>query len=475
MKLKELENKKILILGLGREGESTFLVLRKRFPQKIFGLADKLSLEKLPARLREKIQKDKKVKLHLGRGYLKAVKDYEVIIKTPGIPAKKIKTLLKKNQIVTSQTEIFFQECKGKIIGVTGTKGKSTTSSLIYEILKQGGRSVLLLGNIGKPPLSFLAENRKDTLFVFELSSHQLLELKKSPQVAVFLNIYPEHLDYYLSFKQYFRAKQNITLYQKKKDCFIFNADQKELRKLAQKTKAKKFPFSKKELSVSQKADFKGQCFLRDDTIITFFEGKEEKIMKAKEIPLLGQFNLFNVMASILVAKIFKVPSKEITKAIKNFKGLPHRLEYVGKYKGIKFYNDSLATIPEATMEALETLGENVETLLLGGFDRGVNFKKLAKKLWQSKVKTIILFPESGLRIWQEIVQQRDPKKNLPSAFLAHNMKEAVKLAFENTSPGKICLLSPASASFNLFKDYRERGDLFKKEVRAFQKEKGVL
>lgn len=469
MKLKELQNKKVLILGLGREGESTFNFLRKIFPEKVFGLADILGFENLSPNFQKKILTEKKVNLHLGKDYLQKIKDYEVIIKSPGIPLRKIKPYLEKKQKITSQTEIFLEECPGEIIGVTGTKGKSTTATLIYKVLKEGKLKAHLMGNIGKPALSYLAKAKKGEIFVYELSSHQLFNLKKSPQIAVFLNIYFEHLDYYKDFKEYFRAKQNITLYQKKENFFIFNCEQKEICELARKSKAQKIPFNLRKKSVYeffngyQKSQIKG-CWVEKEDIVLILKGEKEKIIKIKDISLLGKFNILNVMPSIIIGKLFNLPTKIIVRAIKSFRGLPHRLEFVGKFGGIKFYNDSLATVPEATIEALETLGNDVQTILLGGFDRGVSFKSLVKKIDQAKIKTIILFPESGLRIGKELLAEK--KEKLPRIFLVQNMEDAVTLAFKYTPSGKICLLSPASPSFGLFKDYRERGNLFKKYIK---------
>lgn len=468
MKLKELKDKKILILGLGREGESTFNFLRKKFPKKVLALADILEFDQISKTLREKIKKDKKVKVFLGKDYLKEIQNYEILIKSPGICLRKILPYLKKNQKITSQTEIFFQECKGKIVGVTGTKGKSTTATLIAKILKKSPflkKRVFLVGNIEKPCLDFLNFAKKDSIFVFELSSHQLLNLKKSPQISVFLNIFPEHLDYYSDFQEYFKAKQNIALWQKPQDYFIYNFDSKKIRDFAQKIKSKKLAFSLRK-------KIKRGAFVENEEIFVKLGRKKEKILKTKEILLKGDFNLYNVMAAVLVAQIFKIPKKEVIKVLKNFKGLAHRLEYIGKFGGIEFYNDSLATIPEATLGALNFLNKKVFTLLAGGFDRGVSFQKLAKKILDSKIKTLILFPESGLRLAQEIIlaSKLTPQKR-PSIFFVNEMKEAVKLAFKSTPKGKACLLSPASPSFGLFKNYKQRGNLFKKYVKKFAKE----
>jgi len=429
--LEELKNKKVLILGFGREGRDNFLFLRKLFPKKVLGVADRLKIKDL---------RFKKVRLHLGENYLKALKDYDVIIKSPGIPFKELSKLdfdyLKK---ITTQTEIFFKNCPGKIVGITGTKGKSTTASLIYKILKRGGIKAHLAGNIGKPVLNLLFSATPNDVYIYELSSHQLYNLKKSPHIAVFLNIYQEHLDYYRNFNEYVRAKANITRYQNENDYLVYNSQDKIVREIAKKSEAQKIP------------------------IPTHY-----KLRMNIRIPLLGEFNFKNIMAAVAVGKIFGLPPLKIAKTIENFKPLPHRLEYIGTYKGIKFYNDSLSTIPETTIAALDGLGNNVETIFLGGFDRGISFKNLAKRILKSKIKNLILFPTTGERIWREIISLK--RKNKFRAFLVQNMKDAVRLAYQYTRKGKICLLSCASTSFSIFRDYKEKGNLFKKYVKKFAK-----
>ncbi len=356
----------ILVLGMGREGQVTKEFLQKNDIE--FATAD---------------QKDDK-------NYLEKINQCDIIIKSPGIPYyPEIKRAKDQGKIITSATQIFFDLFKGKIIGVTGTKGKSQTAALIYEVLKEGGLDVALVGNIGKPALEQLDKD----LIVYELSSFQLADLQKSPHIAVITNIYPDHLDYHGSFENYKKAKENITKYQTGKDILI---------------------------------------------------------------------RMSGVDAAKAVAKIFKIPQNIVSLAIKNFKPLPHRLEFVGQVKGIKFYNDSLSTNPHATIYGLKILGDDVETLIAGGFDRGVDYSILGPVIASSKIQNLILFPDTGEKIWKSVKGKAERVKK----FEANNMGEAVKIAFENTSPGKICLMSPSSASFNMFKDYEDRGNQFKKFVK---------
>jgi len=442
---------RIAILGFGKEGMDNFRFLRKLFPEKVIGVADRKQIKELdkPAQiLFHKTLAGKKIKLHLGKNYLKALKKYDVVIKSPGIPPKIFASqkLRRAGLKITSQTEIFFENCPGKIMGITGTKGKSTTASLIYKILKSGGVKAHLVGNIGKPVLNLLFSATPKDVYVYELSSHQLYNLKKSPHIAVFLNIYPEHLDYYRNFKEYVAAKANITRYQTKDynppstsshslrerapDYLVFNSEDKIVREIAKKSKAKK-------------------------------------------IPIKGKYYQLNKTAAKAVGKIFKIPKEKIKKAIKEFKPLPHRLELVGDYKGITFYNDALSTIPETAILAIEALGKRVQTIFLGGFDRKIDFEKLTKSILKNKnIKNLILFPTTGEKIWKAIIKSSGGRASvkLPKHFFVDNMPEAVKLAYENTQKGKICLLSCASTSFSIFRDYKEKGNLFKRYVRKFGK-----
>jgi UDP-N-acetylmuramoylalanine--D-glutamate ligase len=444
MKLAELEHRSILILGFGTEGQATYEFLRRRWPSKPLSIADQRTMAEFPQEVANRIQNDTDVRTNFGPRYLDSADGYncEVIIKTPGIPATTdaVARARRAGILLTSHSQIFLSNYpREKVIGVTGTKGKSTTTSLIHHILKCAGVSAELVGNIGMPPLARIDDVSPDTYFVHEFSSHQLAELETSPHIAVLLNIVPEHLDYYANFEEYAAAKENITKFQGPDDFLVFAADYAIPSEIAQRSKAALRPFS--------------------------VHSSVEHILKPHEIPLAGKFNLQNVMAAIETASVCGVQPENIRDAIRTFEALPHRLERVGTYNGITFYDDSIATIPESTLAALEALGPNVQTLLLGGHERNLEFAELGKQL-PPNVATVILFPPTGIRIWRAI-EAHSQNQKLPDAFFVRDMEQAVRIAYEHTAPGKICLLSPASPSFGTFKDYKERGNLFKTFVRT--------
>lgn len=441
MKIKDLKNKIICVLGYGREGKESvnFLIKKKITSLKKIIVSDERyfdDFEKAEQKIILKLQKQG-VLFYLGNEYEEGIKESKIIIKTPGISVDKISKFL-NGKTLTSQTEIFISNFPGKIIGVTGTKGKSTTSSLIYHILDSAGFNVKLAGNIGIPALSVLQHSTKNSYCVLELSSHQLHKINVSPHIAVFLNIYPEHLDYYSDFEEYFRAKSNVTNFQKKQDWFIFNNQSKKVAGLSKKTKAKALPFNNVDLE--------------------FFKHKRKGGIN---------FDIYadNIKAAICVAGILKIKEENIKQGIKTFKTLPYRLEYIGKYKNIDFYNDSLATIPEATIMALKALPE-VDTIILGGHERNISYDSLAEHL--CNIKNMVLFPTSGRKIAAAVGDycKENNIREFPNFFYASNMKEAVDFCFRRTEKGKTCLLSCASPSFGLFKDYKDRGDQFKKYVK---------
>ncbi len=448
MKLEELEQKSVLVLGFGTEGRATYEFLRRHWPSKPLSIADRRSIEEFPEEIARRLQNDPEIRLNFGPRYLDSADGYncEVIIKTPGIPATidAVVRARKAGCILTSHSQIFLSNYpREKVIGVTGTKGKSTTSSLIHHILDGAGIPAELVGNIGQPPLARIDEVSHDTYFVHEFSSHQLAEIETSPHVAVVLNIVPEHLDYYVSFEEYVAAKENITKFQTRDDFLIYAADYPIPTAIAQRSKASLRPVSSND--------------------------RIDHILDVTEIPLAGKFNLQNVMAAIAAASLCGVEPEKMRDVIRTFRALPHRLELVGTFKGITFYDDSIATVPDATLAAMDALGPNVQTLLLGGHERNLDFTRFGEQL-PASVRTVILFPPTGTRIWSAI-ESKSKNPSLPEALFVRDMEQAVKLAYQRTERGKICLLSPASPSFGAFKDYKERGDLFKAFVKQLATE----
>lgn len=449
--MKEIVGKSVLLLGYGREGKSTHAFLRDRYPDIIVGVADKD--KKLVV---QNVESDR---LHTGDNYLESIFRYDVIIRSPGISPylPEFNQAREEGKHITSATNIFFSECPGMIIGITGTKGKSTTTTLIYEIAKREYSDVRLVGNIGRPALDYLAGADGKTIFVAELSSHQLKDSRYSPHIAVLLNIVHEHLDYYPSFEEYIKAKGQIVNHQRAQDIVIFNPTYKILASLVDKAKSRKLCFA-----LDQDGDL--FCWIENGTVYTKASiGASRPVMPIKAIPLLGRGNLENTLAAVSVGLTLGVSEEKIRQAVREFKPLEHRLEFVGKVRNIRFYNDSLATIPEAAIHALEALGLEVETLIAGGFDRGLKYDQLGNFInTRTRLKNLILFPDTGNKIWEAVIHAGRTKPVSIDRYDVRTMEEAVDIAFRVTSSGKICLMSPASASFNLFKDYRERGEIFK-------------
>jgi UDP-N-acetylmuramoyl-L-alanine---L-glutamate ligase len=465
MKLEQLKGKSLLVLGLGLEGCAAVRFLRREFPEGILGVADQREFEGLSREAKAILVDDPVIHRHLGPNYLSALQQYEVTVKSPGIPVilPQYQEAVHSGRPITSPTAIFFANFPGTIVGVTGTKGKSTTSSMIAAVLRSRYPEVRLLGNIGSPALDLLPSllPQRDALVVFELSSHQLEGLRQSPHIAVLLNVVPEHLDYYPSFDEYVSAKENIARFQSELDELVYDSDHEIPQRVALHSRARKHPCSMRGTSP-------GGCFVYDDWIACDEGAREpELIVPLKDIPLRGSFNRINVAAAVAVGRILGVPGSAIAAAIREFKPLPHRLEYVGEFDGVSYFNDSIATVPEATVAALDALAGGVETIILGGAERYLDFAVLAEGLVRHAVKNIILFPPTGERIWSTVVGHDPTAGAAMRHFFVDSMEEAVRLAKQHTSRGKCCLLSPAAPSFGLFRDFRDRGDRFKQLVQT--------
>lgn len=445
-----LSGKRILILGFGKEGISTYNFLIKLIPGNMITIADED--EELHRKINIRIDEDCKV--ITGKSYLDSIDDFDVIIKSPGIPYGLLKDKTDQTKI-TSQTELFLGSYSARTIGITGTKGKSTTSSLIKHILSAHLNSVLLVGNIGKPPFDQIDQIGRDTMIVFELSSHQLENIKVSPDIAVILNIYQEHLDHYENYGKYQLAKINITKFQSESNWLVLNADDVLLNDLYTTMNLKR-----KCISFSQNSLTGEGCFLNNTgKVISSIKGKVSEFDFSSRQYLPGDHNQMNIMAAVCVSKILDVPDDKIYQSVIEFRGLPHRMEYLGKFRGIHFYNDSISTIPQATIQAIKSL-KNVNTLILGGKDRGIDYSPLIDFLPVSGVKNLIFVGEAGNRIYKGSLIKKQADQLY---FVISDFNEIRRIIRKHTNPGTICLLSPAASSYDMFRNFEERGEVFKK------------
>ena len=428
MRLSDLAGKTICILGFGKEGKSALAALEHSAPGCVITIADQ----------NEKL-KIENVELKIGPAYLEGLENFDVIIKSPGIPPSTQLSVLSSR--VTTPTNLFFAEASAlgaTVIGVTGSKGKSTTTSLIHHVLSRAGMPAILCGNIGLPALDTLGNIKKESIVVMEMSSYQLMDALVSPHIAVLTSFFPEHLDYHGSLKAYFEAKANITRFQTADDLVFFNAENAETTMMAALSKGNKIPFRH------------GECPL-----------------PLGETKLIGDHNKSNIAAAYKVAEHLGVDHDVCLVAIRTFKPLPHRLQSLGVQHGIHWIDDAISTTPDSTIAALRALGNDVSTIILGGTDRGLTFDSLAKEIVQcSQVSTVILFPGTGPKIRKNIEKELSTKVDRKITLTdADSMELAVKIALEQTPQGRICLLSTASPSYNMFKNFEEKGEMFATEI----------
>lgn len=384
----------------------------------------------------------------LGEGYLDDIKE-EIIFKTPGMrfdiePLVKVR---EKGAWVTSEMEVFFDLCPAKIIAVTGSDGKTTTTTLIHRFLKESGVKTRLGGNIGRPLIDEVDEIGEDEWIVLELSSFQLHTMNKSPDIAVITNITPNHLDVHKSYEEYIEAKKNIMLYQKKGDILVINKGNEETAKLEEQAKG-----SVRSFSAYRDADF---CLV--DNAIVY---NNEKLLDVGDIKIPGMHNVENYMTAI--AAVYGIADMEAVKKVaKEFGGVEHRIELVRILDGVKYYNSSIDSSPNRSLNTLKVFGDNV-VMIAGGKDKGIPYDEIGPSVTEH-VKTLILIGKTADKI-ETAVKAADTENKVKIIHVSSYI-EAVNTARENANSGDIVLLSPASTSFDMFKNFEERGNLFKKLV----------
>lgn len=417
--------KRAVILGFGREGKIWLDILRGLNVCSEIAVADMNPLElELPD-----------VTPISGEKYLEMCDEYDLILQSPGVIIKNRFDEETKAKILT-QTELLLRLHPCKIIGITGTKGKSTTSSLVHHFLRASGINSMLIGNIGIPPLKRLEEMDENTTAVLEMSCHQLEFVRHSPDISVLLNIFPEHLDHYVDFNAYANAKRNIARFQRENDFAVVNSELLPL-----ETGARIITLS-----------FGGEADVKTDGKSIFMFGEEIPAEKIRT-SLCGKHNVYNIAAALAAAVKAGADAEKCLEALPGFKGLEHRLERVATINGVEYINDSISTVPEAAIAAVNAFDE-VDCLILGGMDRGISYDILGDFLSHGVVENVVLLPDTGKRISRLI---NNPGVNV---VFAENMEKAVRISSRLAK--KRVVLSPAAASYGFYRNFEERGRHFK-------------
>ncbi len=451
-----IKGKKVAVLGLGISNTPLIKYLYSMGVE--ITAFDKSNEEKLERVLNE--FSGLNIKYSLGENYLKALKGFDIIFRTPGMRFDLPELLEAKNEgaEITSEMEVFFDLCPAEIFAVTGSDGKTTTTTLIYNMLKEQGYNCWLGGNIGTPLLSKIEEIMPNDKVVLELSSFQLHTMKKSPHVAVVTNLSPNHLDVHKSFEEYIDAKRNIFRFQTSSDKVVLNYDNSITREFASETSGKVTFFSRvNELE-------QGAC-LNDTTLVYKTEAGVTGIVDAENIVIPGVHNIENYLAASAAVIDYVEPST-IEKVSKTFTGVEHRIELVRELNGVKFYNSSIDSSPSRTIAALNTFKQKV-ILIAGGKDKGIPYDEIGKPILD-KVKHLVLIGATSDKIYKAVEDARSISGIEDGLEISRctTYEEAVKTAYSSAKEGDIIILSPASTSFDMFRNFEERGNTFKEIVR---------
>lgn len=425
---------KIAIAGYGLEGESNYRYWAAN-PDNDMTIVD----QRQPSR-----DIPTGVSTIIGDDAFEKLTDFDMVIRTAGLAPHKIKTGGK----IWSATNEFFAKCPATIIGVTGTKGKGTTASLIASIFEATGKKVWLLGNIGVAPLDSIAEIKSDDVVVYELSSFQLWDLERSPHVAVVLPIEPDHLNVHADFDEYVNAKANIRRYQKSGDLCVFHPTDKFSFQIADS--------SSEGQAIRYGAPDGGGVYADKGSFCQY----EHKICSVDALQLIGNHNIENACAAISVAKFYDISDENIESGLKKFQGLPHRIEYIRDIDGVKYYNDSFSSAPTATIAAIKSF-DQPEVIIMGGTDKGADFTELANVVAsEGNIKVIIAIGQIRNKL-ADILKGANPNLHIEVIDL-ETLQPIVELARSYAEPGDVVVLSPGCASFDMFKDFYDRGDQFR-------------
>ncbi|HHV94738.1 MAG TPA: UDP-N-acetylmuramoyl-L-alanine--D-glutamate ligase [Firmicutes bacterium] len=408
------------------------------------------------------------VSYKLGEGYLDDLADFDAVLLSPGVPKDlpQLRSLRERGIRFSSEMEVFFELCPAPIVGITGSSGKTTTTTLVGEILKaQGTRRVFVGGNIGNSLLEDVPGMSPDDLVVLELSSFQLESLPYSPNYALVTNITPNHLDVHKTMEAYIEAKRRILTFQQPGDCAVLNYDNDITRLLASQCPGRVYYFSR--LTEPQRGAFLrgGEIILRD---VGFAEGREEILCPISAVRLLGVHNWENVLAAVTMAALCGAQPEAMVKVIATFTGVPHRLELVAEINGVKYYNDSIATSPARAIAGINALREPL-VLIAGGYDKQLSFDQLAETIVE-RVKAVVLVGATADKL-EKAIRSKQRQPDQPVICRSEDFDQAVLTAAKLAVPGDVVLLSPACASYDMFRNFEERGERFRKIVRELVKE----
>lgn len=449
-----LKNKKVAIIGLGVSNSPLIDYMYKMnanitvFNNKTEDKIDKSILQKI---------EQYKIEKHFGENYLSNLKDFDIIFKSPSVrpDLPEIQEEVKKGAKLTSEIELVIELSPCKTIAVTGSDGKTTTTSLIYEILKNKYKC-FLGGNIGIPLFTKIQEIKPEDIVVLELSSFQLMTMKKSPDIAVVTNITPNHLDIHKSYQEYIEAKTNIFKNQNEDNKLVLNYDNEITREFSKQAPGKVVFFSSKE-------KLENGVIYDDGTVKIVEDGLRRHVLKLKDTKLRGKHNAENICAAIAATNGLVDIETQI-KAITNFEGVAHRIEFVREINGSKWYNDSIASSPTRTIAGLNSFEEEI-ILIAGGYDKHLDYEPIAEPIL-NKVKTLILMGQTAEKIFGVVKQKKEEQNKQINIYKVKTLEEALEKAKENAKPNQVVLFSPASASFDMFKNFEERGNKFKELVK---------
>ena len=446
--------RKVAVIGLGVSNIPLLDYLHeKKAKVTVF---DNKKIDDIPKEILDKIT-TYGFEFSFGSNSLENLKGFNVIFRSPScLPTKpELKAEAERGAIVTTEIEMLMEMCPCKMIGVTGSDGKTTTTSLINHILEKAGYKTFLGGNIGTPLFTKLPEMTPEDIVVLELSSFQLMNMQVSPQITVMTNVTPNHLNIHKDYEEYIEAKKCIFKNQNENDILILNYDNEITRNCAKEAKGKVIFFSSKE-----KLD---NGFIVDDGVIKECEDKVRKhILNTDEVILRGAHNFSNIATALAATKTL-VDTDIAVKAIKEFKPVEHRIEFVREIGGVKWYNDSASSSPTRTLSGLNAFKEDI-VLIAGGYDKNLDYTPLAKTV-VNKVKTLILIGQTAEKIFDAVKEELDKENKKMDIYMCDSLEETIKIAKKSAQKGEVVLFSPASASFDMFKNFADRGNKFKKLV----------